>query len=399
MLYPVLEDTDFAGRRVFLRADLNVPLEDGRVADDTRIIGSLATIRYLLDHGAMVIIASHLGRPIGMVDPTLSLAPVAERLQELLGRKVSFAPDCIGARVQTLIEAMKPGDVLMLENLRFHAGEKTDSPEFASELAALADVYVNDAFGTAHRAHASLTGVPTVLGGGCIGRLVEKELRMFRGVLQDPARPFTLLLGGAKVSDKVPVIENLLDRLDTILVGGGMSFTFMKAMGFEIGTSILETDLVDTAGKIIKNASERGVRLVLPHDVIVAPSPDMAIESRTVPADSMPPGMKGLDIGPSTVREFTEVVKSSGTVVWNGPMGLFEIPPFNIATLEMARAMAMSTVTGAITVVGGGDTVRAVSEAGLAEGITFVSTGGGASLKLLQGKSLVALRPLEIQEH
>ena len=399
MLYPVLEDTDFAGRRVFLRADLNVPLEDGRVADDTRIIGSLPTIRYLVDHGAMVIIASHLGRPIGMVDPALSLAPVAKRLEELLGRKVSFAPDCIGARVQTLVEAMKPGDVLMLENLRFHAGEKTDNPEFASELAALADVYVNDAFGTAHRAHASLTGVPSVLGGGFIGRLVEKELRMFRGVLQDPARPFTLLLGGAKVSDKVPVIENLLDRLDTILVGGGMSFTFMKALGFDIGTSILETELVDTAGKIIKNASERGVRLILPHDVIVAPSPDMAIEARTVPSDSIPPGMKGLDIGPSTVREFTEVVKASGTVVWNGPMGLFEIPPFNIATLEMARAMAMSTVTGAITVVGGGDTVRAVSEAGLAEGITFVSTGGGASLKLLQGRSLVALRPLEIKEH
>ncbi len=400
MSYPLLADADFTGKRAFLRADLNVPIEDGHVADDTRIEGSLPTIRHLLDDGARVIIASHLGRPVGKKDSALSLAPVASRLQELLGRKVTFAPDCIGSRVKTLVDAMRPGEVLLLENLRFHAEEKANDPAFAAKLASLADVYVNDAFGTDHRAHASLTGIPAVLGGGYIGLLVQKELSMFRGMLKEPARPFTLLLGGAKVSDKVPVIENLLDRLDNILVGGGMAFTFMKALGMEIGGSILEKDTVGTAGEIMEKAKEMGVDLLLPADVVIAPSPDMAVEARTVSAGSIPPEMKGLDIGPATVREFSKIIESSGTVVWNGPMGLFEIPPFNIGTLEMTKAMARATENGAVTVVGGGDSVRAVTEAGMADTVTFVSTGGGASLKVLQGKKLLALRALstEVEE-
>ncbi len=395
MKYPSLRDTELAGRRVFLRADLNVPLKNGRVADDTRIRGVIPTIRLLLDSGASVVVASHLGRPGGARNPELSMAPVADRLEELLDMKVTFAPDCIGARVNTLRASMKPGDVLVLENLRFHPEEKEGDEQFARQLAGNADVYVNDAFGTSHRAHASMVGVPGMLGGGYAGLLVQRELEVFDEMLSNPTRPFTLVLGGAKVSDKIPVIDNLLPRLDHLLIGGGMAFTFMKEMGMEVGSSLLELDRLGAARKIMDDAGEMGVEVLLPSDIVVAPSTDRCDQARTVPSDSMPHQEMGLDIGPGTVAEFGEVISGSSTVVWNGPMGVFEIPPFDLGTRGLASVMAEATEHGTFTVVGGGDSVRAVTEAGLEKRISFVSTGGGASLKLLQGEELPALAALK----
>ncbi|MBN2588057.1 MAG: phosphoglycerate kinase [Candidatus Fermentibacteraceae bacterium] len=395
MRYPSLRDAELAGRRVFLRADLNVPLKNGRVADDTRIRGVVPTIRLLLDRGASVVVASHLGRPGGTRNPELSLAPVADRLEELLEMKVTFAPDCIGARVNTLRASMKPGDVLILENLRFHPEEKEGDEGFARQLAGNADIYVNDAFGTSHRAHASMVGVPGMLGGGYAGLLVQRELEIFDEMLSNPARPFTLVLGGAKVSDKIPVIDNLLPRLDHLLIGGGMAFTFMKEMGLEVGTSLLELDRLGAARKIMDDAGEMGVEVLLPADIVVAPSTDRCDQASTVPADSMPHQETGLDIGPGTVAAFGEVISGSSTVVWNGPMGVFEIPPFDSGTRGLASVMAEATEHGTFTVVGGGDSVRAVTEAGLEKRISFVSTGGGASLKLLQGEELPALAALK----
>lgn len=394
MKYPSLKDTELKGRRVFLRADLNVPLEDGKVADDTRIRGVLPTVRYLLDSGASVVMASHLGRPGGTRNPNLSLAPVADRLEELLDMKVTFAPDCVGGRVSTLRSSMGPGDILLLENLRFHPEEKEGDEEFARRLADNADIYVNDAFGTSHRSHASMTGVPCVLGGGYAGLLVERELEVFQERLSSPERPFSLLLGGAKVSDKIPVIENLLPRLDHLMVGGGMAFTFMKELGMEVGDSLLELDRLGAAGKIMKEAGELGVEFHLPKDIVVAPSTDRCDRAETVPADSIPHGQSGFDIGPGTVSSFGGIVAESSTVVWNGPMGVFEIPPFDRGTRDMAEALARATDNGTFTVVGGGDSARAVSEAGLEDKMSFVSTGGGASLKLLQGEDLPALEAL-----
>ncbi len=391
MKYPVLEDAELRGRKVFLRTDLNVPIEDGRIADDTRIRAIIPTITYLLDHGASLIIASHLGRPGGTIHPELSLAPVADRLAELLGKKVSFAPDCIGARVNTLAASLEPGGILLLENLRFHPEEKEDDIDFARKLASNSDIYVNDAFGTIHRSHASLTGVPRVLRGGYIGLLVQKELKVFVEMLSSPARPFSLLIGGAKVSDKIPVIENLLPRLDNLMIGGAMAFTFMKEMGLNIGTSLLERDRLGAARKLFNDAEEQGVDIHLPADIVIAPSagrPDLA---QTVRADAIPDNMAGLDIGPRTVEEFGKIIRKSSTVVWNGPMGVFEIPPFDDGTRGIAMILSEVTGNGTVTVVGGGDSVRAVVEAGLEDKITFVSTGGGASLKLLQGAVLPAL--------
>lgn len=394
MKYPLLEDAELRGRRVFLRADLNVPLKDGRIADDTRIKAVLPTVRYLVDHGASVIMASHLGRPGGTGNPSLSLVPVADRLGELLGKKIIFAPDCIGARVKTLTMSLNPGDILLLENLRFHPEEKKGDMDFASRLASNADIYVNDAFGTSHRTHASMTGVPEVLGGGYVGFLMQKELKVFGEMLSSPARPFSLLLGGAKVSDKIPVIENLLPRLDNLMIGGGMAFTFMKEMGLNVGTSLLEFDRLGAARKILDDADEYGVDIQLPVDVVIAPSAHRSELAETVPADEIPDNMAGLDIGPDTVKEFGRIIERSCTVVWNGPMGVFEIPPFDKGTRGIAEALAEATGNGTVSVVGGGDSVRAVVEAGLKDRITFVSTGGGASLKLLQGRELPALTAL-----
>ena len=391
MKYPVLEDAELRGRKVFLRLDLNVPLEEGRIADDTRIKAIIPTVTYLLDHGASLIIASHLGRPGGTVHHELSLAPVADRLSELLGKKVFFAPDCIGARVNTLAASLEPGGILLLENLRFHPEEKEDDIDFARKLASNSDIYVNDAFGTIHRSHASLTGVPRVLKGGYIGLLVQKELKVFLEMLSSPARPFSLLIGGAKVSDKIPVMENLLPRLDHLMIGGAMAFTFMKEKGLNVGTSLLEYGRLGAARKLFDDAEEFGVDIHLPVDIVIAPSPGRPDLAETVRADAIPDNMTGLDVGPGTVEEFGKIIRKSCTVVWNGPMGVFEIPPFDSGTRGIANTLAEVTGNGTVTVVGGGDSVRAIVEAGLEDRITFVSTGGGASLKLLQGVELPAL--------
>ncbi|MEN8208253.1 MAG: phosphoglycerate kinase [Candidatus Fermentibacteria bacterium] len=393
-MYPVLEDAELNGRRVFLRADLNVPLEDGRIADDTRIKAIIPTIKYLFDHGASVIIASHLGRPGGTIHHELSMAPVADRLSELLGQKVPFAPDCIGARVNTLAASLEPGSILLLENLRFHPEEKKNDIDFAHKLASNSDIYVNDAFGTIHRSHASLTGVPGVLKGGYIGLLVEKELKIFVEMLSSPARPFSLLIGGAKVSDKIPVIENLLPRLDHLMIGGAMAFTFMKEKGLNVGMSLLEQNRLGAARKLFDDAEKFDVDIHLPVDIVVAPSTSRPDLARTVRADAMPDDMAGLDIGSDTIEEFGKIIRKSCTVVWNGPMGVFEIPPFDSGTRGIAGTLAEVTGKGTVTVVGGGDSVRAVVEADLSDKITFVSTGGGASLKLLQGVELPALAVL-----
>ena len=395
MNHSKLKDARLKNRRVFLRADLNVPLENGEVADDTRIRGVLPTLNYLLDNGASVIMASHLGRPGGKPDPKLTLEPVARRLQELLGRKVTFAPDCVGARVNTLKSSLKPGDVLLLENLRFHPEEKAGDGEFARQLALGADIYVNDAFGTSHRSHASMTGVPREMGGGFAGLLVQRELEVFEGLLENPERPFTLVLGGAKVSDKLPVIENLLESIDHLLIGGGMAFTFMKARGLSVGRSLLEIDRLGEAQYILQKASDMGIDVHLPQDVVVSESVERPGQAQTVDAGSMEDSVAGLDIGPRCVEEFTEIILDSRTVVWNGPMGVFEVPPFDGGTRAVADAMARAADAGATTVVGGGDSARAVAEAGLQDRITFVSTGGGASLKLLQGLELPALAVLK----
>jgi phosphoglycerate kinase len=392
--YPLLQDTELAGRKVFLRVDMNVPIQNGRIADDSRIRAVLPTIRYILDNGASLVIASHLGRPGGKRNIDFSLAPVASRLEELLGQKVFFTPDCIGARTATMVASLKPGDVLLLENLRFHPEEKEGDPDFARKLAYCIDIYVNDAFGTCHRKHASLKGLPEMLGGGYIGLLVQKELHIFDEMLSSPARPFTLLLGGAKVSDKIPVIENLLPRLDHILIGGGMAFTFMKTMGMNVGRSLLELDRLGAAEKILKEADKSGVDIFLPLDIVIAPSSGSPEKARTVAADSIPANEAGLDIGSGTVEQFGKIIEKSCTVVWNGPVGVFEIPPFDRGTRKIASILADATKNGTVSVVGGGDSVRAVVEAGLEKKISFVSTGGGASLILLQGNELYALEAL-----
>jgi len=392
--YPSIRQADLRGRRVFLRADLNVPLENGEVANDNRITAVLPTIRALLEAPASVVIASHLGRPDGRVVPEMSLAPVARVLEKLLGRPVPLAPDCVGRRVEALASAMRPGDVLLLENLRFHAEEEEGDPGFAAALAGLADTYVNDAFGTCHRAHASMTGVPAVLGGGYVGFLVEKELSFLLGATRDPRRPMTLLLGGAKVSDKIPVIENLLEKTDTVLIGGGMAFTFLAAKGIDVGASLLDSERIETASRTMAMAESSGVRVVLPTDVVVAPSPDDGSSAVTVPIDRIPRGQAGLDIGPETASAFSDVIRASRTVVWNGPMGFFEKPPFDRATMVVALAMAEATESGCTTIVGGGDSARAAAEAGIENRVSFVSTGGGVSLTLLQGHELVALEAL-----
>lgn len=392
--YPSVRELSTEGRKVFLRADLNVPLENGVVADDTRIRAVLRTIRFLLDQGSAVIIASHLGRPKGTVVPGLSLRPVAGRLSELLRIKVMFAPDCIGPGVETMASLLGLGDVLLLENLRFHREEKEGDMQFAASLASLAELYVNDAFGTCHRDHASMCGIPRILGGGYAGFLVERELEVFDEILSSPSKPFTLLLGGAKVADKIPVIENLLDRIDNLLIGGGMAFTFLKAMGKEIGNSIVEPDSLQIAARIIEEAGNMGVNVMIPWDVAIAHSPKEGAFARIVSADEIPSDQAGLDIGQETSEEYARIIRESGTVVWNGPMGLFETPPFDTATRIVAAAMAEATDRGTTTVVGGGDTVRAVSEAGVSNRLTFVSTGGGASLMLLEGRELPALAAL-----
>lgn len=395
MRYPSIREVRTGGRTVFLRADLNVPVENGRVMDDGRITASLPTLRYLLDQGSPVILASHLGRPKGAPEAKYSMAPVAERLSELLeDYEVFFIDKVSGSRVTAMARGLRPGQVLVIDNLRFHPGEEQNDREFSRSLASLADIYVNDAFGTCHREHASTAGVPEALGGGYAGMLVEKELEAFGRMIAHPRKPFTVLMGGAKVSDKVAMIQHVLPRLDNLLIGGAMAFTFARAKGVSTGRSLVEEDRISTAGEIMASAREAGVNLVLPVDYACARSPQEA--PVTVPWDAIPDDMAGYDIGPASVELFREILMKSGTVVWNGPMGLFEVPPFDSATRETALILANATAAGAVTIVGGGDSLRAVTEAGVLDRVTHASTGGGASLELLQGNDLPALRHIAV---
>ncbi len=390
-----IEDLALRGKRLFLRADLNVPLEsDLNITDDTRIRSILPTVNFAIDEGARVIIASHLGRPNG-ADPHLSLAPVAKRLQRLLGKWVTFLPDCVGTQVEEAVAKMANGDVILLENLRFHSGETKNDEAFAKALARLADVYVNDAFGAAHRDHASITTLPRLVGTCTIGFLMKKEVEYLQRVVENPARPFVAVLGGAKVSGKLGVIENLGRKVDKVIVGGGMAYTFFRALGLEVGTSLVEGDMLEVALQIRDKARARGVKFYLPVDCVVAPSRDPAAETKIVPTQEIPRDWMGLDIGPASVKLFTEALANAKTVLWNGPMGVFEMDAYSRGTFAVAHAIANSY---ALTVVGGGDTALAVHRAGESENISFISTGGGAALQLLEGKSLPGLAAIPDRE-
>ncbi|NOZ24965.1 MAG: phosphoglycerate kinase [Nitrospirae bacterium] len=386
-----IQDFDLKGKRVFIRVDFNVPLDENlNITDDRRIRSALATINYAIDEGAKVILASHLGRPKGKVDPRYSLAPIAKRLKRLLNKDVIFAPDCIGPQVQNIIDKMQPGDVVVLENLRFHPGEEKNDEELAKALAALADYYVNDAFGTAHRNHASIVGVPKFLPAAA-GFLLKKEIEYLKGVVNNPVRPFVAILGGAKVSGKIGVLENLESNVDKVLIGGGMAFTFIKAMGYEVGDSLVEEDMLETAQRIRTKLKERGVKFYLPVDCVIAQRLDPGAETKIVPTLEIPKGWKALDIGPATAKLFSEAIQNAKTILWNGPMGVFEIDAFSRGTFAVARAIADAY---ALTIVGGGDTDLAVHRAGVSDSISFISTGGGATLQLLEGKELPGIAAL-----
>ena len=387
-----VDQLDLAGKRVFLRVDLNVPLEDGRVAEDTRIRAVLPTIEHCLKAGASVILASHLGRPDGTVDPRYSLTPVAARLEELLGRPVPLLPDCAGPEVEAAAAALKPGDIVLLENLRFNPGEEANDPEFARRLAALAEVYVDDAFAAAHRAHASTEGITRFLQPAAAGLLMARELEALGRIFERPERPVAAVLGGAKVSDKLALVEHLLTRVDALLVGGGMAFTFLAALGYGVGRSLLEGDRLETARGILARARSLGVRVRLPVDVIAAPSPDSTDGIRTVGVREIPDELMGLDIGPLTVAQFGAALQGAKTVVWNGPMGVFEKPAFAAGTLGVARAVAGC---GAFSVIGGGDTIAAVRQGGVIDRIGYISTAGGAFLEFLEGRVLPGVAALD----
>ncbi len=387
-----IEDADLKGKRVFIRADFNVPLDEHlAITDDTRIRSTLPTINYAIDEGAKVIIASHLGRPDGRPTPRFSLAPMARRLQRLLNKEVAFAPDCIGTPVKRLVDAMRPGDVLLLENLRFHPGEEANDERFSRALAELADVYVNDAFGAAHRNHASMTGITRFVPVCVSGFLMRRETEYLQGVVMQPARPFVAILGGEKVSGKLGVVETLQDRVDKVIIGGGMAFTFWKALGYEVGASQTEPEMMEQALAIMERARQRGVKFYLPVDCVVAENHAPSAETKIVTMQEIPKGWAGMDIGPASVKLFTEVLVNAKTILWNGPMGVFEVDAYSRGTTAIAHAVADSY---ALTVVGGGDTAAAVHRAGVSEHISFISTGGGAALQLLEGKELPGLAAL-----
>lgn len=380
-----VKDVDVRGKRVLVRVDFNVPLAEGTVTDDTRIRAALPTIRYLIDHGARVILASHLGRPKGEPDPQFSLKPVRRVLQRLIGRNVAFSPEIVGPEAEESVARMVDGEILMLENVRFHPGEKANDPAFAAALASLADIYVNDAFGAAHRAHASTAGVADHLP-AYSGLLLAREMDTLTGMLTEPERPFVAILGGSKVSDKFGVIERLLDVVDTLVIGGGMCFTLLVAKGVDVGKSLVEADWVEPAKKMLEQASARDVSILLPVDFVVADQIVEDAEARIVGREEIPANLMGLDIGPTSIELFKEAIASARTIFWNGPMGVFELTPFETGTREVAAAVARNN--RAVSVVGGGDSVAALRKFDLEERVTFVSTGGGASMKLLEGASL-----------
>jgi phosphoglycerate kinase len=387
-----ITDVELAGKRVLIRVDFNVPLDARQVVtDDTRIRAALPTIRYALDKGAKVLLLSHLGRPKGKVVPAMSLAPVAKRLSDLLGRPVAMASDCIGEAVEAAVAQMAPGQVLMLENCRFHAGDEKNDEAMSRALAKPCDVFVNDAFGAAHRAHASTVGVTKFVPVAAAGFLMAKELEYLGRAMTNPARPFVAILGGAKVSDKIGVLQNLVTKADALLVGGGMAYTFLKAQGMEVGASLLEADKLGVARTILEAARAKGVTFLLPMDHVIAQKVAADAEIRIVDSTAIPAGWMGLDIGPKARAAFATAIRGAKTVVWNGPMGVFELPPFREGTFSVARAIAES---GATSIVGGGDSVAAVTQAGLADRMSHISTGGGASLEFLEGIELPGVAAL-----
>ncbi|MFM8294338.1 MAG: phosphoglycerate kinase [Microcystaceae cyanobacterium] len=395
-----LTPVDLSGKRVLVRVDFNVPLDDaGAITDDTRIRAALPTIQDLSSKGAKVILVSHFGRPKGetlaeRVKDKLRLTPVATRLSELLGKSVAKPSDCIGAEVETAIAALNDGDVLLLENVRFHPGEEANDPEFAKQLAANADLYVNDAFGTAHRAHASTEGVTHYLSPAVAGYLIEKELQFLQGAIEEPKRPLVAIVGGSKVSSKIGVIKSLLAKCDKLILGGGMIFTFYKAQGLSVGKSLVEEEKLALATELMATAEAKGVEFLLPTDVVVANKFDKDADAQTVSVDAIPDGWMGLDIGPDSVKAFQSALEGCGTVIWNGPMGVFEFDKFAVGTEAIARSLADLTAKGTITIIGGGDSVAAVEKVGVAEKMSHISTGGGASLELLEGRVLPGIAAL-----
>ncbi|KAI3753988.1 hypothetical protein L2E82_26065 [Cichorium intybus] len=383
-----LKEADLKGKKVFIRADLNVPLDDSfKITDDTRIRAAVPTIKYLMSNGARVILSSHLGRPKG-VTPKYSLKPLVPRLSELLGVEVKMASDCIGPEVEKLVAELPEGGVLLLENVRFYKEEEKNEPEFAKKLASLADLYVNDAFGTAHRAHASTEGVTKYLKPSVAGFLMQKELDYLVGAVSNPKKPFAAIVGGSKVSSKIGVIESLLSKVNILILGGGMIFTFYKAQGLKVGSSLVEEDKLDLATSLLEKAKAKGVSLLLPSDVVIADKFAADANSKVVPANSIPDGWMGLDIGPDSIKSFSESLDTTQTVIWNGPMGVFEFEKFAAGTEAIAKKLAELSGKGVTTIIGGGDSVAAVEKVGLADKMSHISTGGGASLELLEGKTL-----------
>jgi phosphoglycerate kinase len=388
-----IDDLSLKDKKVLMRVDFNVPLKEGEVTDDTRIVESLPSIKKVLKDSGKLVLMSHLGRPKGKT-PELSLAPVAKRLEKLLKKPVKFINDCIGPEVEKAVSELKSGECLLLENLRFYAEEEKNDPDFARKLANLGEIYINDAFGTAHRAHASTEGLTKYFKQCAAGYLMQKELKYLGMALSNPASPFVAILGGAKISGKIDVISNLMEKIDALLIGGGMVFTFYKSLGWEIGNSLVEEDKIDLAKEILYKAKKEGLDLVLPEDIVIAKEADEKAETKIVDKDKIESGWKGLDIGPKTVKLFATKLENAKTVVWNGPMGVFEIDKFAKGTMEIAKVLAKITQKGATTIVGGGDSASAVAKAGIEKKISHISTGGGASLEFLEGKSLPGVEAL-----